>query len=282
MSKRPELTAAERALPYAKFYDLPITPIPEEKLAVLAAGPIDPSLALKIEDRNDLFKPGYLPCEIGYCVMPNGTGFLANRTEMPGVTPEMFEWWFAWHSLEDLRYRIWDPEDHYYARQQMREKTLDQSLPMRERTWGTVHHVLEDIGPGPDELVLEFRYPHELGYEEEKVGTDACAALICANGHGPVPGQGVAAIMTHFVREIPGGIELRPLLDRLRPGGRQAGQAGARRRVRPGGGTHGPVRPQPEGVRPPGRHPASGLRREQGQLVRRSRHVQEEQIPSGI
>ena len=57
MSKRPELTAAERALPYAKFYDLPITPIPEEKLAVLAAGPIDPSLALKIEDRNDLFKP---------------------------------------------------------------------------------------------------------------------------------------------------------------------------------------------------------------------------------
>ena len=74
MSKRPELTAAERALPYAKFYDLPITPIPEEKLAVLAAGPIDPSLALKIEDRNDLFKPGYLPCEIGYCVMPNGTG----------------------------------------------------------------------------------------------------------------------------------------------------------------------------------------------------------------
>ena len=60
MSKRPELTAAERALPYAKFYDLPITPIPEEKLAVLAAGPIDPSLALKIEDRNDLFKPGYL------------------------------------------------------------------------------------------------------------------------------------------------------------------------------------------------------------------------------
>ena len=27
MSKRPELTAAERALPYAKFYDLPITPL---------------------------------------------------------------------------------------------------------------------------------------------------------------------------------------------------------------------------------------------------------------
>ena len=53
MSKRPELTAAERALPYAKFYDLPITPIPEEKLAVLAAGPIDPSLALKLSALRD-------------------------------------------------------------------------------------------------------------------------------------------------------------------------------------------------------------------------------------
>lgn len=43
MSKRPELTAAERALPYAKFYDLPITPIPEEKLAVLALAPSIPA-----------------------------------------------------------------------------------------------------------------------------------------------------------------------------------------------------------------------------------------------
>ena len=55
------------------------------------------SLALKIEDRNKLFEPGYLPCEIGYCVMEDGSAYLANRTEMPGVTPEMFEWWFAWH-----------------------------------------------------------------------------------------------------------------------------------------------------------------------------------------
>ena len=33
--------------------------------------------------------------------------------------------------------------------------------------------------------------------------------MMCANGHGPVPGQGVAAVMTHMVREIEGGIELR-------------------------------------------------------------------------
>ena len=74
MSKRPELTAAERALPYAKFYRPAYHPHSGGEAGRLAAGPIDPSLALKIEDRNDLFKPGDPPCEIGYCVMPKGTG----------------------------------------------------------------------------------------------------------------------------------------------------------------------------------------------------------------
>ena len=209
MPARPQLKPEERALSYAKYYDLPITPIPPEKLAVLQAGPIDPKLALPIERRNDLFNPGYLDCEVGWCVMENGTGYLANLTPMPGVTPEMFNWWFAWHGLEDMRYRIWDPEDHFYARQQNPDRIKDPGVPMREKNWGTVHFVLEDIGPGPDELVLNFQYPHVLGYDEDKVGTPACAAMQCANGHGPVPGQGVAAIMTHMVREIEGGVELR-------------------------------------------------------------------------
>lgn len=209
MSHRPVLTPEERALPYAKYYDLPVTPIPPEKIAILEGGPLDPALALPIEDRNDLFQPGYLASETGYCVMPNGTGYVSNLTMMPGVTPEMFEWWFAWHGLEDLRYRIWDPEDHFYARQQNPDKARDPAIPLHEKTWGTSHLVLEDIGAGPDPLILEFRYPHELGFLEEKVGTPACAALVCANGHGPTPGEGVAAIMTHFVRQIDGGIELR-------------------------------------------------------------------------
>lgn len=42
MSQRPVLTPEERALPYAKFYDLPITPIPAEKISVLEGGPLTP------------------------------------------------------------------------------------------------------------------------------------------------------------------------------------------------------------------------------------------------
>lgn len=209
MGQRPALTEEERKLSYAKYYDLPMTPIPPEKIEVLQNGPMDPSLALKIEDRTRLFEPGYLPCEIGYCVMEDGSAYLANKTEMPGVTPEMFDWWGAWHGLEDMRYRIWDPEDHFYARQQMPERVLDPSVPMGKKNWGTVHIVREDIGAGPDDLILEFKHPHEMGFDETKVGTPACASISCANGHGSEPGKGVAAIAIHTVREIEGGIELR-------------------------------------------------------------------------
>ena len=209
MSIRPVLTPAERALPYAKYYDLPMTPIPPEKIAILEGGPMDPGDALRIEDRARLLEPGYFPVETGYCVMPNGTAYVCNLTQLPGVTPEMFEWWFAWHGLNDLRYRIWDPEDHVYARQQMPEKVLDPNTGLRDKTWGTVHLVREDIGGGADDLVLNWRYPHELGYDERLVGTKDCGAMVCCNGHGPVPGQGVAAIMTHMVREVEGGVELR-------------------------------------------------------------------------
>lgn len=206
---RPELNDDAKALSYAKYYYLPLTPVPGEKLAILEAGPVDPSLALPLERRNDMFLPGYLACETGYCVMPNGTGFLANHTLMPGVTPQMFEWWFAWHALEDTRYRIWDPEDHFYARQQNPARILDPAVPLKEKNWGTVHHIMEDIGLGAEELILNFRYPGEMGYDEALVGTGACAAMMCADGHGVKPGEGLVAIMLHFTREVQGGIELR-------------------------------------------------------------------------
>lgn len=209
MSQRPVLSATDRAKSYAKYYDLSITPIPPDKVAILEGNPMAAADMLPITRMSDLFLPGYLQVESGYGIAANGTGYVANLTHMPGVTPGMFEWWFAWHGLDDLRYKIWDPEDHFYARQQMPEKVLNPDVPMREKTWGTVHHVLEDIGAGPDKLILNFLYPRQLGLDEEKVGTDACATIMCANGHGPTPGEGVAAMMLHFVRELSDGIELR-------------------------------------------------------------------------
>lgn len=89
------LTESEKKKPFAKYFHRPMTPPPKEAGDALAKGPIDPSLALPIQDKDKLLDSGYLPCERGYCVMPDGTGFVAGLTKMPGVTMEMLDWWFV-------------------------------------------------------------------------------------------------------------------------------------------------------------------------------------------
>ena len=41
------------------------------------------------ENINDLLDPGYLEVEAGWCVLPNGAGYLANMVKMPGVSVDM-------------------------------------------------------------------------------------------------------------------------------------------------------------------------------------------------
>ena len=36
--------------------------------------------------------------ENGYCRMPDGSFFVAVRTEFPNATDKMFDWWFEWHA----------------------------------------------------------------------------------------------------------------------------------------------------------------------------------------
>ena len=52
---------------------------------------------------DNLFEPGYMPVELGYGYLPDGCAILANLTEFPGATVEMFDFWFAWHPIESMR-----------------------------------------------------------------------------------------------------------------------------------------------------------------------------------
>lgn len=198
-------------------------------------------LGLTVYDRSKLLEPGYLPMERGHCVDKNGSPVLANLTYFPGCTPEMFEWWFVWHSLDHLRYRIWDPEDHYFALNQNLARALDHSLSVRERTWDVTHLVDENIFSGspyeaanplpdftqrkliekaaaygvphvsPDDpIALDFKSPAEYGFDTEKLYNEIGGTMICANGHSKLPGvPGVFTVMIHYMRPCDGGCELR-------------------------------------------------------------------------
>ena len=207
------VTQEEKERSIYKYFEQNLGMLKEgpENIQKILRGPISPDKAITFHERNKLFEPGYLDEEVGWCIMPDGTGYVANCLKMPGVTTEMFDWFFAWHGLEDLRYKIWDPEDHYYARSINRKRALDTDLTIRERLWDTTHEILEDTGMGPSRFVIAFKYPGDCGYKAELIGTDACSSLICGRGFGKgnPPFAVPNTFMTHFIREIEGGIELR-------------------------------------------------------------------------
>jgi len=178
--------------------------------------PLDPSLALPPERINDLLAPGYLPAETGWCVLPNGAGYAAIHLKMRGVIVEMIEWWFAWHGLEDLRYKIWYPPAHLGVSvgDDARVKILDPATAMTDRFQGICHRVLEDVGVGVQEIDICFLRPEDMGFDMERFVAPHVGTVVGANGFArmadaPSDSPPEPAIMCHFIREIEGGVEFR-------------------------------------------------------------------------
>ncbi len=211
MPKQRQLTPAELARPYARYYDRPMTPAPRGIYDLLEKGPIDSKYALPVERRNDILRAAYLPAERGWCVMPDSSAFVAGLTEMLGVTAEMIAWWFAWHGLEDLRYMIWDPDDHYgvHVKPEDLEHRLNYNLSLTERNWGTTDIVTEDVGGGAIELSISFLSPYDYGYDMDLFRAENVLVAVNANVSAAIFGGKPIVTFSHVAREIPGGIELR-------------------------------------------------------------------------
>jgi len=201
--KKVGVSKEEKVLSYFKFYEWDMAKIPAEKLALLDA-PQNKS-AVPFEEKN-LYLEGrdndY--AQVGYGTATNGTGFVCNETYMPDVTVEMLDWWFPWHSVgSDLRYKIWDPEDHYFARADKPDYVCNPNVPINEKTWGVNHYILEDVGGGPSFLKICFKSPAEFGFDTSLIGKKFCASLVCGIGDGPC-----AAAMTHKWFPYQDGVKL--------------------------------------------------------------------------
>jgi hypothetical protein len=170
ISNRPELSLEEKKLPLAKYYDLPLYgPGPREQ-QLIDAGPIDPKWAIKAEDFLDLLQPsGYTRAEYGYCMMPDGSGYVATYTVYPDCTPAMLGWWFRWLNVHsrgmpegqgNLKYKIWNPADHF-----------DHGfINGRDKAGGIYTVESLDLGQG-EEMVYTIRHPVNLrdcGLTEER------------------------------------------------------------------------------------------------------------------
>ena len=122
---RPQITEEEKKLEFSSLFFKPLPEVDAKLLQEMEASPVNPARITSVHQRNDILKPGYLEVENGYAKMEDGSGCVATKVEMPGVTPEMIEWWFMWHGQQDLRYKIWCPTHHYAAH------VLEKDLPRR-------------------------------------------------------------------------------------------------------------------------------------------------------
>jgi len=204
----PALTDEERSREYAAMLDRPLAKVPDDIMSAIESGPIDPADALPFGEKNRLLDPGYLAKETGYCRMPDGSCYTAVLTRMPGVTGDMIDWWFAWHGLEGLRYRIWFPDAHFGASVSDRTRVMDESRPYPDRYLHVTHYVTEDIGIGPDLLSIKFLPPKDFGFDTSRFKKAGVATAICTRV-GSVSKGVEHTDMCHVVRNVKGGVEMR-------------------------------------------------------------------------
>lgn len=113
-----QLTPEQRKAPYAHFYDLPIPPISPAQQAVLDNGSdMDPADAITAANINLMLHPEQIKVSNGYCLLPDGSGYVAAEHHWPDVTMDMYNFWLDWWTKEDsdTRYKIWCPGEHYGA-----------------------------------------------------------------------------------------------------------------------------------------------------------------------
>lgn len=208
------LSDLEKQSPVAKYYKESLAPPNEKLIKILLSGPMDPKKVITPDEAPSiLLRPGYTEVETGYCTMENGAGYLAVNNVFPGCTLEMMKWWFAWHPLEGLRYKIWNPFCHptIAISDEHRKYITDPNVPLDKKSQDVIHFVVEDIGAGQQDIVIHFLNHKDLGFNDEDLKNSNATVF---GGFGLVENrvgeQGkLPVIMMHYCREVEGGVEFR-------------------------------------------------------------------------
>jgi phloretin hydrolase len=185
------------------YLSRPMTPPSADVQIAIERGPIAVVDALPRTQLDRLLDPAPLPAETGWCTLANGTGYVAVRTPMPGVTSEMVEWWFTWNARDPIRYQIWYTGAHEWTHQE------DRAGPARAKPhWGVVNYPVEDVGLGMRSMKIEFAVPSRLGFSNDAVN-DPRVGTIIAGLVGDVAARLQHTLMIHVFLKAADGLVLR-------------------------------------------------------------------------
>jgi len=178
-----------------------IRPISDAAVQALENGTQDPTLFLPFEHAIEMMNPAYHEVETGYCLHRDGSACVNVLTDMPGVTPAMWHWWFGWHGEEISRYRLWHPKDHLAI--QWQDKVVGQ-----EAYIDRVSLVEEYLGKDAEKIAIHFQRPSSIGLPD--FDGDLSSAVYIVAKAGPQNGPPVYfSRLIHQIRPTPAGAEMR-------------------------------------------------------------------------
>jgi len=154
------------------FLSRPLAP-PAVSVMRALEHPMSATDALAVADVDRLLDPSPVAVENGWCTLHDGVGYVAVRTDMPGVTGEMVDWWFDWHPRDRDRYRVWHPLAH-------RGNAIDEPPVAGARPhWGAVHHPVEVLGTRTVHARIAFLPPTRMGMGSDCLQDPRVASIVC-------------------------------------------------------------------------------------------------------
>ncbi len=198
-----------RGKPYAGFF-MPDLRVPLENAKTLQRGPMpqDQTLSPSIGDFNKLVEAAERYPDAGYAVLEGPSAYVQSRIKMPGVTTEMFKWWFTWHPLEKQRYMLWFPQAHVENFVEDPDRLADTSLTYAQRLYGNPNHIEEFIGPSSLKINIHFTDPVILGFDDaalKRSGFTTSASGTLRVSDAP---DTTFMVMLHLARDTDRGLEL--------------------------------------------------------------------------
>lgn len=180
--------------PFGEFYQPEMAALPTHVVKALEHGPQAGPTLPAFDDVAALRDDGYQQTENGYGTLRDGIG-VAVRTDMPGVSPAMWAWWFGWHGSDSRRYKLWHPRAHVSA--QWSDDGGDGGYV------GRTSLVQEYLGSSFSRPAIQFVEPSVLGLDALADSIAVCARL----GSSDIPVD--VGWLVHHIRPTPDGAEMR-------------------------------------------------------------------------
>jgi hypothetical protein len=190
--------------PFGKFFKPEMAPLPKHVVEALQHGPQGEMALSAYEDAADVADDGYQQTENGYGVLDDDSYQVSVRTDMPGVTPAMWSWWFGWHGCDTRRYKLWHPRAHLFAQWKDRDADKGAGRQGAQRYIGRWSLITEYIGSAKLSGAIQFVDPAEMGCPPD---SDNAVAICARLGSSHVPVD--IGWFIHYVRSTPSGAEMR-------------------------------------------------------------------------